>query len=140
MFKLLSFFTFICNKHSAFSHDALDSRKCNTLGRPRRFLLTTPVHRRTDSDPGNGHFSLVISPLACDGIRQEVQVLRWTQANQLTDQSTIINRQRGNRMDAVTQIGYSPALPYCTSSLNLLCRVNCRRNIKEVTFIQAMHY
>ena len=27
------------------------------------------------------------------GVRQEVQVLRWTQANQLTDQLTIINRR-----------------------------------------------
>jgi len=30
---------------------ALDRRKCNTRGRPRRFLLTTPVHRGTDIDP-----------------------------------------------------------------------------------------
>jgi len=37
--------------------------------------------------------------LACDsldgGVRQEVQVLRWTHANQLTDQLTIINGRLG---------------------------------------------
>ena len=36
---------------------------------------------------------------ACDlldgGVRQEVQVLRWTQANRLTDQLTIIGGQLG---------------------------------------------
>jgi len=42
----------------------------------RRFLSTTPVHRRTDTAPGNGHspwtFSLGHFPtLACDGMRQE---------------------------------------------------------------------
>ena len=35
--------------------------------------------------------------LVCDGIRQEVQVLRWTQANQLADQSAMIIGRRGEQ-------------------------------------------
>jgi len=43
---------------------------------------------------------------ACDSldgsVRQEVQVLRWTQENQLTDQLTIINRQLGEYPDGLS--------------------------------------
>ena len=54
------------------------------------------VHRRMDVDPlGMDNSPLRHFPDTCDEIRQEVQVLRWTHANQLTDQSTIINRRRG---------------------------------------------
>jgi len=46
------------------------------------------------------------------GVRQKVQLLRWMQANQLTDQLTIINRQLG---DCLT--GYRQAL-LCIYRLN----------------------
>jgi len=47
-----------------------------------------------------GSSSVHKTGFACDavidgGVRQEVQLLRWTQANQLTDQSTIFNRRLG---------------------------------------------
>ena len=51
-------------------------------------LVATLIHRGTDIFP-----SYISPTLACDGIRQEVQVLRGTQVNQLTDQLTIINRR-----------------------------------------------
>jgi len=69
------------NKLCAVIHDALEVDR-------RRFLLTTPVHRGTDiAFHGNRHFSPghfpsdISSTLACDGTRQEVQVLHWTHAN-----------------------------------------------------------
>jgi len=64
-----------------------------------------------------GHFPpQALLTLACDGIRQEVQVLRWTHANQLTDQSTIINRRRG-----VQPGGLQPGFDWLASSFILLC-------------------
>ena len=41
-----------------------------------------------------------------EGVRQEVQVLRWTQADQLTGQLTIISRRLGD-----SRAGYRRALP-----------------------------
>ena len=68
----------------------------------RRFPLATPIRRETDTaPPGTNIPPLDISSLdifqtlACDGIRQEVQVLRWTQAHPLPHQLAIINRRRG---------------------------------------------
>ena len=71
----------MCHKLCAVIHDALDCRKCNTRRRPRRFLLTTPIHREwTLTAVGMDISPLVIPPdisltLACDGMRQEVQML-----------------------------------------------------------------
>jgi len=63
----------LCNTHCAFSHDTLDRRRCNTWG-----LSTTPIHRGTDIVPPGYIPSDISQTLTCDGIRQEVQVLRWT--------------------------------------------------------------
>ena len=87
----------MCNKRCVFSHDALDRGRYNTILEVirRRFLLTTPIHRGTDISPREQTFLLDISlTLACHWIRQKVQVLVWTQAYKLTEQSTIINRWR----------------------------------------------
>jgi len=43
------------------------------------------------------------------GVRQKVQVLRWTQANQLTDQLTILKYLTGGQGDS--RSGYRQALP-----------------------------
>jgi len=69
------------NGHCAFSHDALDHRRCNHMVNHRRVLLITPMHRGTDiAPPLETDIPQDISPtLACDRIYcTEVQVLRWT--------------------------------------------------------------
>ena len=91
----------MANNFCAFNHDALGRRKRNTRGRPSTISVdNTSTPRKGHWPPGKRHLlpehfpSDISLTLECDGIRQEVQVLRWTQANQLTDQSTIINRKR----------------------------------------------
>ena len=89
------------SKLCALSDDALDLRRCNTRGRPSTISVD---HNNTS---GNWHCTLHIYPtLACDGIRHKVQVLRWTQANQLPRQLTIIKGGEGD-----SRVGYSQALP-----------------------------
>jgi len=64
----------------------------------RGVLLTTPIHWRLAVACHRkwiNAFSVHRIGFACDWIRQEVQVLRWMQAYQLTDQLTIINKWRG---------------------------------------------
>jgi len=75
--------------------------KCNTRGRPRRFLLTTPIHRETDiAATWKRTFPHQIFPLtlACERDTTRSANVAWTHANQSTDESTIINRRRGMRI------------------------------------------
>ena len=65
--------------HCAFRRDALDRRRCNTRDR-HRVLLTTPLRRRTDIVPLDISPSDISLTLACDGIRQEVQVLNESES------------------------------------------------------------
>jgi len=69
----------MCNTLCAFSHVIHEVDR-----RPQRFLLTTPIHRETDTDSWERTFPIWTFPsyfppiLACDGMRQEMQVLRCT--------------------------------------------------------------
>ena len=74
----------MCNKLCAFIHDALDRLSVIHEVDRLRVMLTTPIHCVTDIDPLRTDifpwtFPLSnISPtLACDGMWQEVRVLRW---------------------------------------------------------------
>jgi len=88
----------MCNKLLALSNDTLDPRRCNIPGR----TLTISVDHTGEqtSTPWELTFlpwtfppSDIPLTLACDRIRQEVQVLRWAHAIQVTNQLRIINRQ-----------------------------------------------
>jgi len=91
-----------------FIHDALDRRRLSVIHEVDRrwFLLRTPVHLGTDISPWAFSPYDIFLTLACDGILQEVQVLRWTHANQLTGQSTLTGGEGDSRVD------YSQALPW----------------------------
>jgi len=72
----------------SFIHDAIDRRRCNTRGRPSTISVdhtNTPENGqclREGTFPLNISLSDIFRTLTCDGIRQEVLMLRWTHENQ----------------------------------------------------------
>jgi len=63
-------------------HDVFDRPKCSTQGHPRGFLLIIPIHRETVISPWTFPPSDISLTLACDGMRQEVQMLRGRDARE----------------------------------------------------------